>query len=233
MKTRLLTVAVSMIAGVALWKAGEALAGKRQTLAASSKTNCDSCDYSTPKQVTTISVNAALQMSRLYYENRLLGNNTGFDNANPDSRSVWFGLQTLKNFIWKIESEACKDSCLKNNELGVRIYFAEYPAANILANNPDYSGVNIAYARRHTIFMVPTFGLATSGSPIVDYDFNPWALNRKNGCQLLDSARNRHNTLIISPDPLIQTGILMPDINAMNHASMIPPGKPEGAVFIE
>jgi hypothetical protein len=91
-----------------------------------------------------------------------------------DSRSVWFSLETLKSFLWEIESRTatCKEGCADLN-LGVRIYFAEYPK-KVNPNDP----FNPLFIKHHTIFMVPTYAKSIpqgQGLPPIyeNYDFDP------------------------------------------------------------
>jgi hypothetical protein len=130
-------------------------------------------------------------------------------NGNPnkvDSRSVWFDLNTLKNFILNIEksvADSCGgDHCSK--QLGIRIYFAEYggAATPIL---PEYDSL-------HTLVMVPTMRMTTqvTGDANVDFDYA-----HMQGC---------------NPLPIDSTWpeftALMPTIpmrGAMNHGTLIPP----------
>ncbi len=91
-----------------------------------------------------------------------------------DSRCAWFDLDTLKKFIYEIESKTCNNRanatkpCDTNLKLGIRIYFAEYPSA---ADWTSYQGLETVpqeYAGLHTLLMVPTFYNGTN-----DVDFDP------------------------------------------------------------
>lgn len=76
-----------------------------------------------------------------------------------DANSVWFALDDLKKFIWKIENTVCKQDCKDKLNLGIRIYYARYPsidAANI-KRYPDLINVPDSFSNMQTVFMVPTF----------------------------------------------------------------------------
>lgn len=83
-----------------------------------------------------------------------------------DACSVWFGLETIKRFIWEIESASCGNNC--TDTLGIRIYYARYPEN--LSSVTEFADLNPAYANRHTLFMVPTYWDEASRQYI---DFNP------------------------------------------------------------
>lgn len=79
-----------------------------------------------------------------------------------DAHSVWFDLPTLKNFVAEIEAHAeLIDQNVKDTDLGIRFYYAAYPAV------PE-SSVPAEYAKRHTLVMIPTKKLNN-----LNYDFNP------------------------------------------------------------
>lgn len=91
------------------------------------------------------------------------------------TRSVWFSLETLKSFVYSIESKTC--SC--DSALGVRIYNGTYPLDNAWRTtfNPELGGlradvmgrfVTNKYENINTIFMVPTHRMNN-----INYDFDP------------------------------------------------------------
>jgi hypothetical protein len=93
-----------------------------------------------------------------------------FNYQNPipttQTRSVWFSLETLKDFIHQIESKTC-NTCTGN--LGIRFYFGQYP--NVTGPGATYSdliSVDAGYAGIQTLFMVPTIDQGT-----YHYDFDP------------------------------------------------------------
>lgn len=160
-----------------------------------------------------------------------------------DANSIWFSLETLKNFIWNIEDAACQNGCNTNSlNLGIRIYYARYPDDDSMNSIPDLqplphntqtNAVPDSYAGHHTIFMVPTFQDATDLR--IQWDFDPWHWNKSpGGCVptsmtqwLVDTIApfGSSRSLIFSqtanypPNPQNSTG---------NHGDMIPPGRPIG-----
>lgn len=80
-----------------------------------------------------------------------------------DAHSVWFDLPTLKSFVAEIEAQAkLIDQNVKDVDLGIRFYYAAYPAV------PEPS-VPTEYANRHTLVMIPTKKMNN-----LNYDFNPF-----------------------------------------------------------
>ncbi|HEY9009091.1 hypothetical protein [Ohtaekwangia sp.] len=78
------------------------------------------------------------------------------------SRSCWYSIDTLKKFICLIE-EYSRQVDVKPEELGIRFYYAVYPA-----NGPMHNGQN--YKSLHTLFMVPTVQQKGDAVPV---DFDP------------------------------------------------------------
>jgi hypothetical protein len=152
-----------------------------------------SCNDSTKPDVTVVDTaqcTPCMAYNDVGYENKLDENlvrtmayyyRTNPSNAS-NSRSVWFSLQKMKEFIHQIESKTCK--CPGN--LGMRVYFGIYPPdgdwsgafKDDLDNNnnparPNFRqsilgrfGSNL-YANRNTVFMIPTIW---NGSKNVDFD---------------------------------------------------------------
>lgn len=168
----------------------------------------------------------------------------------PDANSIWFSLETLKNFIWNIENAACQKGCYNNTNnlnLGVRIYYARYPDDNGMAGNPDLqilphnsssNSVTNSFADHHTIFMVPTFQDANNAT--IQWDFDPWhwssSTTATNGCiaptsmtqWLVDTTAPFGNSRSLI---LAQTATYQPNTSqnaTYNHGDMIPPGTPPG-----
>ncbi|NOU37099.1 MAG: hypothetical protein HOO89_00170 [Ferruginibacter sp.] len=92
-----------------------------------------------------------------------------------DTRSVWFNLETIKSFIYQIESKTC--AC--DSALGVRVYFGKYPvdASWQGAFKPELGNLRTEVALKfgsnkyeniNTIFMVPTHKINA-----INYDFDP------------------------------------------------------------
>jgi hypothetical protein len=92
-----------------------------------------------------------------------------------DTRSVWFPIETIKQFIYSIENKSCNCS----DSLGIRIYFGKYPQQpgwQVFSNDlseletgvrQKYNGNN-AYTSINTLFMVPTIKQAG-----INQDFDP------------------------------------------------------------
>ncbi len=90
-----------------------------------------------------------------------------------DAKSIWFPLEKLKKFFWYIEHYSCKSKCGYNPDmLGVRIFYARYPAhdSELWNTEPSLMDVPKRYANRHTLYMIPTYYDEKAGK---DVDFNP------------------------------------------------------------
>jgi hypothetical protein len=97
-------------------------------------------------------------------------------NGEIDAQSVWFDLETLKKYFYKIEDTLVKQKVsVPDLKLGIRIYYAAYPKQADMAGDPELSGLPTNYEFHHTVFMVPTFTDATDKT--IKHDFNPWYPN--------------------------------------------------------
>lgn len=158
-----------------------------------------------------ISVSTARQISQDYKRDESKGfiwSSTG-RTSQEDACSIWFGLETIKRYIWEIESAACGANC--TDTLGIRIYYARYPKD--LESFPEFAGLDPSYANRHTLFMVPTYW---DGAAERYIDFNPAA-----GCRA-----SFDRPLLKKTAPSM---IYMPsseDPSAQNHGGLAPP--PDG-----
>lgn len=130
-----------------------------------------------------------------------------------DARSAWFPLETLKRFIWNIETSNCKNNC--KDSLGIRIYYAKYPdLSNTEFWNEGTMGTQSDFALHHTIFMVPTYFTNR-----FHQDFNPFT----DVC---------HQKLTEVGNPEKPSKAILTPGDEQNHGSLIPPNAPEGASFI-
>ncbi|MFL9834594.1 hypothetical protein [Chryseobacterium terrae] len=114
-----------------------------------------------------------------------------------DAHSIWFDLPTLKSFIAEIETQAqLIDQNVKDEDLGIRFYYAAYPQV------PEMS-VPTDYANRHTLVMIPT-----KKKDNLDYDFNP--LEDTNGALAItglitDALAMNHGTLVPPKTSIVET----------------------------
>jgi len=134
------------------------------------------------------------------------GTNKLGSNHVVDSRSVWFSLDSIKRFIYEIESNVCSncDNAIKP-KLGIRLYYGQYNPAVITA--PNY------YDGLHTAIMIPTIS-DVSG---INVDFDP---HKMTNCDPTDI--DCDSAAIVA---------LLPNINisSMNHGTLIPP--PNGTSY--
>lgn len=181
-------------------------------------------NYST---LSTLEVKLIHEMISGYKLNQLtaINNNAasiGIPLPSGDARAIWFDLETLKAFIYQIELKASKNQpSIPDTELGIRIYYANYPYYQNWNNYPDLlapGGSNVLpqnYEKRHTLVMIPTIridGLDVDFNPIdpLTYSENPLPTNSNYSAQSTTRA-------------VALTGT---SSSSQNHGSLIPPGNP-------
>lgn len=133
---------------------------------------CMDYDTITPPTLTTEMVKS---MVTQYSGAQLNSIQTAPTNAVAvDARSIWFDLETLKEFLYQIEHNVNKNPAQgRDKKLGVRIYYAAYPDNSKMRDlaatqtDPNFS-YNPAYEKKHTLVMIPT--IEKDGK---NYDFNP------------------------------------------------------------
>jgi hypothetical protein len=144
-----------------------------------------------------------------------------------ETRSVWFKLETIKNFIYQIETSTCQLKCdkIKAEDLGIRFYFAKYPQASdavaadegfaFLRNKPRFYG-------KKTLFMVPTYYTPDNG----DIDFDPrWTFNNAKECAPTQLSR-------IKGSSGYKMVAATPEADGMqNHGNLCPPDHCPGMAF--
>lgn len=162
---------------------------------------------------------AARRMAELYAQDiskNFVWHN-GVKTDSLDARSIWFDLKRIKSFIGYIEAKLCKDSCIKTDGYGIRMYYAKYPDTVEMRNYRGLEDVPAAYANRHTLFMVPTYWDEARG---LNIDFDP--MITVNNCKLrpIDSTTKE----IFSTYFVVGTG----GTEQQNHGSLIPPPAGKG-----
>jgi hypothetical protein len=138
---------------------------------------CPDCTDHTRSRFTGIGTETAIQLSEDYKnmnQPRLL-----IDETHTDANSIWFSAETMKNFLWKIEQEACRRGCGESLKLGLRLYYGRYPTIQGMNDNDDLEALPDNYQQHHTLFIVPTFQDALN--PQTHHDFDPWHWG-KPGC---------------------------------------------------
>jgi len=162
----------------------------------------------------------------------------GFGNSEMnDAKSIWFDLETLKQFLYHIENiTKTKDSSITSDKLGVRIYYAAYPERTEWLNE-YYKGdllemkndtVTKDYGKKHTLVMIPTIRRIVKDS-VGNFDFNP--LYDKSSYTIgLRSAivENELNNSIMALPSFKYTGPtpVTGSTAARNHGGLIPPRTP-------
>lgn len=159
-------------------------------------------DYSSAPWVGVIDYNTAVTLAERYRADdgkNFIGDGHTITTVH-DARRVWYNLDSLKKFLWEIDSNACHYNC--HDTLGVHIYFAKYPDADQCVT----LHLNPAYANHHTMFMIPTYWDSESGRNI---DFDP-----SKGCRGRLTPKGRL---------FLFGGGTTDNIDGQNHGNLAPP----------
>ncbi len=171
----------------------------------------------------TLNVDLVHTMVNNYRENQLAIINKHPDSkTNNDAHSIWFDLESLKNFVSEIETTVKNvDGSVVPERLGVRIYYAAYPDKSSFGKFDDLEELlNDAetekYENLHTLVMIPTITIDNDA-----IDFNPLDKNTyEKG--LVDLEEYKLNSTSEIPGSI---PALARNIGAKNHGSLIPPGR--------
>jgi hypothetical protein len=119
---------------------------------------------------TGLSSNLIREMVQNYKADPSFANwNSGSNKPDEDARSVWFNLDSLKKFIWYVETQSVAKQINNIDKLGIRIYYGRYPITNTGSRFTDLINMPANYTNRHTVFMLPTY---FDGTYNVDFDPN-------------------------------------------------------------
>lgn len=154
-----------------------------------------------------------------------------------DAKSNWFSLEDLKKFIYHIESKATADNALSADQLGIRIYYASYPANLTEYHKKALQEKNIEgkaieqYPRLHTVIMIPT---RKEGDLHVDFDPDnrqtfKTRLNKLKYYRDSKPGSNRFRRMGPSPKHMFDDD--EPMMSALNHGSLFPPLNDDGEAF--
>jgi hypothetical protein len=152
--------------------------------------------------------------------------------AVTETRSVWFSLETIKKFVYQIETKSC-NTCTGN--LGVRIYYGRYPVVSDWSIFSHLNGLDLSvkskngginnYGNIHTIFMVPTIDKPDG----YHHDFDPAG---PAGCDSYNTKtyiKMSEDTAAIPAYTLSQFGSSVTALMAQNHGDACPPLPPAGS----
>lgn len=177
-------------------------------------------------QFNGLSALLAYKLAKNYKNNQLVAiNNALFPGAangsDGDARSVWFDLETLKRFIYEIESQTCGKCNNSSKVLGVRIYYGAYPDSTAWSDSmwtTALAGVPSNYAGKHTVMLVPTYHNAATNAEI---DFDPKHVTT--GCNFTN-IESFYETMkegqLANVTLTVLSGM---SGTAQNHGQMIPP----------
>ncbi|HAN65088.1 MAG TPA: hypothetical protein DCQ34_01800 [Chitinophagaceae bacterium] len=235
--SNILTLAVMMFMSCQKSNVGESYSPGSQSAKtggsyATVNRDCPDCYDHTNTPFEGVNAGTAWQISNNYKLYNLP--QLEIDGVGQDANSIWFSLESLKNFIWQLEEEVCKRRCDKGMSLGVRVYYARYP--EVLTN--DLADLDPAFAQRHTLFMVPTF--QDEANSQVHWDFDPWHWGTdpctpkpmSDWFRLGNKPFGDENSLIFSIDEsqyfMTGGGVLSA---AMNHGDLVPPYPSQGTGY--
>jgi hypothetical protein len=173
-------------------------------------------DYTKAGNFNYLNVDLLYNMAQKFKGTSGMINNSVAPNL-IDARSVWFDLDSLKRFIWEIETDVCRNTCPEKLplNLGVRVYYARYPPTGSLAQYDDIRHLPDDYENRHTVFMVPTFDVA--GTPTQHIDFDPRYFDAT-GCH-----PERLQLKFPPEDSALRKASGIVALSAFNHGGMCPP----------
>lgn len=144
----------------------------------------------------------------------------GVKPTKQDALCIWFELDKIKSIVSQIENSVCGKDCKNQLRLGVRIYYAKYPAETGTTRAPeDLRLLPADYAGRHTVFLVGTYD--RKGEHI---DFDPQNVGNK--CEptpytkLLEQAGKKYKIMGLSK------AIVGVSDTTVNHGDLMPP--PDG-----
>ncbi|AWG20562.1 hypothetical protein FFWV33_02945 [Flavobacterium faecale] len=129
----------------------------------------------------------------------------------PDAQSIWFDLETLKNFVKQIEQNTKeKDSSIPSSQLGIRMYYASYPAKEDMEAYRDLKKTPKDYEKMHTLIMVPTLKIKNT-----NVDYNPLdSATYSTGINLFSNATNGIQSIAKA---------MSANAAAQNHGTLSPP----------
>lgn len=172
----------------------------------------------------TIDAFVAKEMSQAYARDaykKFIWPGEGNRATQQDARCIWFELDKMKSIISQIENSVCGNECKNQLKLGVRIYYAKYPAETGTNRAPaDLRFLPADYAGRHTVFLVGTYDKKG-----VHIDFDP--ANVEDKCEptpyakLLEQTGKKYKIMGLS-----KAVIALRD-TTVNHGDLMPP--PDGS----
>ncbi len=174
-----------------------------------------------------LTADIANEMSKLYSNDVRKSTIDGKkkNSSNLDATSIWFDLNTLKNYIARIEGSLKGAQCAPR--LGIRIYYAKYPQnldRNRLADLSD------SVKGRHTVFMIPTYDISLDNH--IDFSIDTIG---SNPCQPVPFYKligiNRKTPIVFVPGVTRETYVnasghgvyRVGDESALNHGGLAPP----------
>lgn len=173
---------------------------------------------------STLEIQLIRNMTQQYRNSQLdaINKATGLN----DAYSIWFSLESLKEFSYHIENEFNQNNQTNSTiaDLGVRFYYSSYPDRTQWTKFPDLidfgnDPATSNYGKLHTLIMVPT--LDKDG---YNYDFNP---------SDVATYVNGIDVNAASTGSIISMGSsnVNKKTNSKNHGNMCPPSPPNGLAF--
>jgi hypothetical protein len=177
-------------------------------------------DYTDVEMKGIIDANVAFDIANSYKTDKSKSTIEG--TGQQDANSIWFSLETLKQYIWKMETELAKNKCnIDSLNLGIRIYYGKYPDVETMRK----LGFKPEYALHHTAFIVGTYKGKKN-----HIDFDPWNIG-KDACRPtpLRELLDRRNQ--IGRAAAAGAGGREGDPGVLNQGDLKPPPADEGFGF--
>ncbi len=178
-------------------------------------------EFSDKKPAGLINAEFALAMTKNYQADN--GKAIIESTNTEDALSVWFSLQTLKHYIWKMEDALKKQGCdLEKMNLGLHIYYAKYPDSLAMLER----NLPVEYALRHTSFLTATY---KDGKNNVDFD--PWHIG-DDKCKPTPLSELLKLSKASQQKMMKENGDDKEDPTVLNQGTLAPP-PPGGGTFPE
>lgn len=165
--------------------------------------------------ISELDVNLIKTMVNNYKSNQLRFVEDGL--KKPDTQSIWFDLETLKSFVAQIEKNTkANDSTINTNQLGIRMYYASYPAKEDMVAFEDLRETPQEYEKMQTLIMIPTIKIEKS-----NVDYNPLDAQTYS-----TGIKNIEQNGLSNSSGTTETRMALTSIEktaAQNHGSLCPP----------
>ena len=195
-------------------------------------------DYSS-KEMNTLSAGVVHEIVN-GYRDRQRRYIKSADPATIGTEAIWFDLETIKKFIYHLEVNSKSfDNSISSADLGLRFYYASYPAL-IAPQDPELGDLSgKGYEKRHTLVAIPTKRIGNEDIDFNPLDFDTYTLGLKatgkyDRTETDDSFNFRNTREVTALGPAMEESSskdLQPTTGAQNHGNLYPPLGNSGLAF--